>query len=563
MWLVLCVALVLAGCGEGAAQRVEAQTQDSGGPLLEQQAAYDVTHYDLDVRVDPAAQTLHGTLTVRATATDTLDVLVLDLDHRLAVKQVWADTRRNALPFERRADENQLWIQLADRALPGDTIQATVAYGGSPRVAPNPPWQGGLTWAQTPGGDPWVATSGQTAGADLWWPVKDHPSDEPDSMDIAITVPDSLVAASNGVLRDVHRASDSTKTYRWHGSTSINSYAVTLNVAPYVSVDTSYRSTAGTQVPVTFFALPADTARARNALPHFLDHVQFLEETLGPYPFRADKYGIAQTPFLGMEHQTLIAYGSTFNRSGGLGYEADFDALHFHELAHEWYGNCLTVRDWKDFWIHEGVATYLEALYMESRRGLDGYLDLIAYFRRQVTNRSPIARKDPTSAQAMYGRDVYYKGALVLHTLRSMIGREALVGLLRDFVYPDGTEPAQACRHVGTRDFLKRAEAVAGRSLDGLAETYLYQAALPTLDSTRTEQTLTLTWRNAAEGFAVPVPVRVGDTTRTVAMEGGKGTLSVPADASVHIDPNDWLLRAPTGGPLTPQEKRRRRSRGR
>ena len=563
MWPVLCVALILAGCGEGVAQRAQAQTQDSGGPLLEEQAAYDVTHYDLDVRVDPAAQTLHGTLTVRATATDTLDVLVLNLDRRLAVKQVWGERPEKPLPVERRAGENQLWIQLDDRALPGDTIQATVAYGGAPRVAPNPPWEGGFTWAQSPDGDPWVATSGQTAGADLWWPVKDHPSDEPDSMDIAITVPDSLLAASNGVLRDVTRASDSTQTYRWHVSTSINSYAVTLNAAPYVRVDTTYESTAGTTVPVTFFALPSDTTNARRALPHFLDHVRFLEDILGPYPFRADKYGIAQTPFLGMEHQTLIAYGSTFDRRGGLGYRADFDALHFHELAHEWYGNCLTVRDWKDFWIHEGVATYLEALYMESRRGLDGYHDLIAYFRRQVTNRSPIARQGAASAQEIYGRDVYYKGALVLHTLRSMIGREALVGLLRDFVYPDGTDPAQACRHVGTRDFLERAEAVAGRSLDGFAETYLYQAEVPHLDSTRTEQALRLTWQNAADGFAVPVPVRVGDTTRTVAMDGGEGRLSVPSDAAVHIDPTDWLLRAPTGGPLTPQEKRRRRSRGR
>ncbi|PSQ97386.1 MAG: aminopeptidase [Bacteroidetes bacterium SW_9_63_38] len=549
------------GCQEGSGQAVQAQ--DSGGPLPEEQAAYDVTHYDLNVRVDPAAQSLHGTLTVQATATDTLDVLVLNLDRRLSVETVWKKQRSKTRPVKRRGDGNQLWISLAERALPGETIRATVAYGGTPREAPDPPWEGGFTWAQTPNGDPWIATSGQTAGADLWWPVKDHPSDEPDSMDIAITVPDTLVAASNGVLRTVHRASDSTRTFEWHVSTSINSYAVTLNAAPYVRVDTTYASTVGVDVPVTFYALPSDTSRARATLPHFLDHVRFLEETLGPYPFRADKYGIAQTPFLGMEHQTLIAYGSTFQRNGGLGYNADFDALHFHELAHEWYGNCLTVRDWKDFWIHEGVATYLEALYMESLKGTAAYHDLISYFRRQVTNRTPIARKRPTPAQEMYGRDIYYKGALVLHTLRSMIGREALVGLLRDFVYPDGTDPAQACRHVETGDFLRRAEAVAGRSLDGVAETYLYRAALPYLDSTRTEQALTLRWRKAASGFAAPVPVRVGDTMRTVPMEGGKGTLSLPADATVEIDPENWLLRAPTGGPRTPQEKRRRRSRGR
>jgi aminopeptidase N len=558
-WLVVLFAPLWAGC-----QSVPAQ--DSGGPVPPEQQAYDVTHYDLDVQVAPAAQTIAGTLAVRATATEALDVLVLNLDRRLTVRDAWwggPSERGTALTVDRRAGDNQLWIQLPQPVAAGETIRATVAYGGAPRVAPHPPWQGGVTWAETPEGAPWIATSGQTAGADLWWPVKDHPADEPDSMDIAITVPDSLVAASNGVLRAVERASDSTQTYRWHVSTSINSYAVTLNVAPYVPLDTTYASTAGSPVPVTFYALPGDTSRARASLPHFLDHVRFLEETLGPYPFRADKYGLAQTPFLGMEHQTLIAYGNDFDHSGGLGYDAGFDALHFHELAHEWYGNCVTVRDWKDFWIHEGVATYLEALYMESRRGAAGYQDLIGYFQQQVANRSPIARRAPTSAQDMYGRDVYYKGAMVLHTLRSIVGREALVGLLRSFVYPDGTDPAQACRHVGTNDFLERAEARAGRSLDAFAETYLYQAELPRLDTVRTDTSLTLAWTQAADGFAVPVPVQVGDTTQTVAMEGGEGTLSVPADAAVHIDPNDWLLRAPIGGPLTPQEKRRRRSRGR
>jgi aminopeptidase N len=273
-----------------------------------------------------------------------------------------------------------------------------------------------------------------------------------------------------------------------------------------------------------------------------LSHVRYLEETLGPYPFRADKYGIAQTPFLGMEHQTLIAYGHDF-QPGGLGYDASFDALHFHELAHEWYGNCLTVRDWKDFWIHEGPATYLEALYAEERHGTERYHERIAYFRRQLTNQEPIARRAPTSAQSIYGRDVYFKGALVLHTLRSMMGREATERLLRRFVYPDDRPPASTCRHVDTDAFLRHAEAATGRDLDAFVDTYLYQATLPRLDSTRTGDTLALRWENAAEGFSVPVPVRVDGATRRVSMTDGTGTLEVPSDADVTVDPTGWVLR--------------------
>ena len=533
--VLLLSAVLLVGCQEVPAQ-------DSGGVLPPEQAAYDVTFYDLSVAVDPATQTIDGTVTVEATVTDSLRAFVLNLDRRLTVNRVWrTKSPSESLDLERRAGGNELWITLPNGRAAGDRVALTVAYEGSPRVAPNPPWDGGFTWATTPNGAPWVATSCQTAGADLWWPVKDHPSDEPDSMDIAVTVPDTLTAASNGRLQGVEQASDSTKTYQWDVSTSINTYAVTLNVGPYTAIDTTYRSTAGTDVPVSFYALPGDARQARVHLPRFLDHVRYLEETLGPYPFRSDKYGLVQTPFLGMEHQTLIAYGNNF-RDGGLGYDAGFDALHFHELAHEWYGNCLTVGDWKDFWLHEGTATYLEALYAESLRGPDAYQEVIDYYRHQIANRTPIARRAPSTAQEMYNRDVYYKGALVLHTLRSMMGADSVKTLLRRFV-SESTSSGPACRHVDTEDFFQLAESMLGRSLDGFAETYLYQASLPRLETSRTDSTLTLRWANAAEGFAVPVPVRVGAERRTVSMAGGSGQLDVPAEETVQVDPQESVLK--------------------
>jgi aminopeptidase N len=158
----------------------------------------------------------------------------------------------------------------------------------------------------------------------------------------------------------------------------------------------------------------------------------------------------------------------------------------------------------------------------------------------------------------MYGRDVYYKGAVVLHTLRSMIGADALETLLHEFVYPDGPDPATACRPVDTEAFLRRAEAVAGRSLDGFADTYLYRAALPRLDTTRADGRLTLRWTRTGEGaFEVPMPVRVGDSLRTVAMEGGTGTLSVPTGAEIQIDPTGWVLREKMTQAGAHQQRRR------
>ena len=538
-FVLIILVLSGAGCGGGTAQPAR--------PLPSSQAAYDVQHYDLDVRVRPEAQILAGTMRMRAAVVDTLHSVLLDLDHRLDVDSAWVEN--NSLPVDtitRPSDGDQLRVPLPEPRLAGDTVSVQIAYHGAPRVAPNPPWDGGVTWSTTSEGAPWIGTSVQTAGASLWWPVKNHPSDEPDSMDIALTVPDSLVAASNGRLRAVERRSDTTRTFQWHVSMPINAYNVTMNVAPYARVDTTYQSVADERVPVSFYALPSDSATAAHVLPDFLDQLRFLEETLGPYPPRADKYGVAQAPFLGMEHQSLIAYGHDFS-TGGLGYDAPFDALHFHELAHEWYGNLVTVQDWKDFWLHEGPATYLEALYAEALRGDSAYHAVTDHFRSRIQGGVSIARRESTPVQAVYDRDVYYRGAMTLHTLRFVVGEEALRTILRRFVYPNGTLEGDKppFRHATTQDFIETAEAITGRSLDDFFQVYLYRASLPRLETNRTNGKLQLQWVDTgAATLGVPVPVRVNGTVRRVPMSGGEGTVSVPIDADVQIDPEGWLLRA-------------------
>ena len=541
---VRAAALLLLVWGLGGCSRAPAQ--DSGGALPPEQAAYDVFHYDLEVAVDPVRKRIEGQVTVHAVVEERLENLVLNLDRRLSVSKARTLGRPKAPhPVERRNGENEVWIALPKARERGDTVRVSVSYEGTPRTAPQAPWDGGFSWDTTPSGDPWIATSCQTEGADLWWPVKDHPSDEPDSMDLAFTVPDSLTAASNGRLRGVERASDSTRTFHWHVSVPLNTYNVALNAAPYVRLDTTYASTSGASVPVSAYVLPSDSARAARALPDFLDQVRFLEKTLSPYPPRADKYGIAQTPFLGMEHQSLIAYGHDF-MTGGLGYDAPFDALHFHELAHEWYGNLVTVQDWKDFWLHEGPATYLEALYAEHLQGDSAYHARTDYFRGQMTGGSPIARREPTTAEAIYNRDVYYRGALTLHTLRYVVGQEALRTLLRRFVYPEGTAsaPTAPYRHVTTDDFVRLAEEVSGRSLDAFFQVYLYRADLPTLKTQWKNETLRLEWTTTGDvTFKVPVPVRVDDKTRRVTMSDGTGSVAVPEGAEVAVDPKGWILR--------------------
>lgn len=477
--IIVAVLVLLVGVARWGSDR---STQDAGGALMPEQAAYDVTFYDLALTIDPEGRQIAGSLTAHADLHERLSVFVLDLDDRLTVEQaeVWTGRRFEGAAFSH--DANRVRISLPRRAVRDRRARVRVTYAGAPREAPNPPWDGGFTWARTADHHPWIATSCQTLGADLWWPVKDHPSDEPDSMALRFTVPKPLVAASNGTLRNV-RDEGTARTYEWFVSTPINSYTVALNVAPYDTLQVPYTSTSGEAMPLTFWVLPEDAGRARRALPGFIDQLRFLEETFGPYPFQQDKFGIAQTPFLGMEHQTLIAYGHDFT-SGGLGYDVGFDALFLHEMAHEWFGNLVTSPDWKDFWLHEGFATYVEVLYAEHRYGERGYRAVMAHVRDNARP-GQIARRQPTSALEMYGSNVYYKGALVLDALRTEVGDAVFFKVLRRMTGVAGAhDQVAAARFLTTDQFVALVQAEAGRPLDAFFDRYVYGSELPASPAT-------------------------------------------------------------------------------
>jgi aminopeptidase N len=556
-WLGLGALLLLwTGWQTVGAQRRLGQrvTNHSGGPLLPEQAAYNVSFYALQLKIDPEARSIEGMLEAQAQVVHPLIWFVLDLDTVLTVRQVEVHKANQWIvqPFEHRSD-GRIWIHVGRTYQPGERLAVRVHYGGKPRQAPSPPWIGGFTWARTADGLPWIATSNQGEGADLWWPCKDHPSDEPDSMALSITVPEPLVVASNGRLRRVESHADGTRTYHWFVSKLINNYGVALSIAPYRTVDTTYLSVAGDTVPVTFWVLPEREADARRMLPEFLDHMAFFERLLGPYPFRQDKYGIAHTPFLGMEHQTIIAYGSDFStRPYG------FDWLHHHELAHEWWGNMVTAYDWKDFWLHEGFATYMQALYAEARFGPEAYRTELQRYRPMIRNRQPIAPRTAKTTTEMYfadpetgqsDNDIYYKGAWVLHTLRYLIGDEAFFQALRRMAYPDPALEQQAgcaCRFATTDDFVAIAEQASGQKLDWFFEVYVRQAELPRLLITRTADSLQLHWQTPDNRpFPLPVEVQIGKTRYRLSINEGKAAMALPAQApDLVIDPDGWILRA-------------------
>jgi len=543
------ILMLLTGCAaDPAPAQYNTDPYDSGGPLMPEQAAYDVTFYDLDLHVAPADSTIHGTLTATARITSPIAEFVLDLDTLFTVDGVTDELAGGSLPFERRG--GKLWIHLPYTRQPGETVSVKVAYGGRPRIAPNPPWSGGFTWAKTASGAPWIATTCQQEGADVWWPVKDHVSDEPDSMALHITVPDPLVVASNGRLKGTRPHDDGTTTYDWFVSTPINAYDVALNIAPYRVIEETFQSVDGTTFPAVFYVLPEDYEKGVARFPEFLRQLHFFEEILGPYPFRADKYGAAQTPHLGMEHQTIIAYGAHFDNGAMTGgHDWGFDALHQHELSHEWWGNLVTNLDWKDMWLHEGFGSYMQPLYLEHIQNPAAYHAYLDSIRPRISNRFPVASRESRSAKQIYGGDIYFKGAWILHTLRHLIGDEAFFKALRRMAYPtpemETFADGRACRFATTDDFVHLVDDITSQNLDWFFEVYVRQAALPELVTKRDGDKLSLRWKTKNDlPFPMPVDLQLDSEITRVEMSGGHATISVPADAEVIVDPQHWVLRA-------------------
>ncbi len=541
-WWSLAASVALS-CAALAQKAKQAEVrQASGGVLLAEQACYDVQSYDLTLRVDPARKHIAGVLTMVATALVATDAIVLQLDDALRMRSVQVDDARVAA--KHRAGRIDIPVKLA----PDATFSVRVAYDGVPREAPNAPWTGGFTWSKTKDGRPWIATTCQGEGADLWWPCKDHPSDKPSRMDLRISVPKGLVCASNGRLLGVDETDAAWTTFHWRVSVPIANYCVALNIAPYEVIETTFDSVAGESVPVAFYVLPESQARAAQELPEFLDHVRHMEEVCGPYPFRAEKYGIAETPHLGMEHQTIIAYGNKFRKP-----TFDYDWLHHHEMCHEWWANLVTCRDWKDMWIHEGIGTYMQGLYIESRRGRAQYLVQAQTWRRTVVNARPVAPREIMDSKQIYfgqggGNDLYYKGACIMHTLRFVVGDEKFFIALRRLAYPDlameKVTDGSCVRFEDTDGVQKILEQHTGHELGWFFEVYLRQPALPELVVERGDEAVELRW-NAPAGLPFPMPVEVaidGKVQRVEMLEGHARVLAGKTQR-VDVDPERWVLK--------------------
>lgn len=502
-----------------------------------EQAAIDVQSYDIAIKVDPGNKTLSGTTIVEAKTVIPTATILLDLHNPYTVSKI--TDGKASLRYDRLKDA--IRIHFPQSKQPGDPIRVEITYAGTPHVARNAPWDGGIVWAKTPSGADWVSVALQGDGADLIFPCKDHPSDRPDHAIMRLTVPDPLTAVGPGLLEKTVKNADKTSTFVWNMPLPINNYSLVFNAAPYTLLKDSIKSVSGIVIPIHYYVLPENKDKAPKLIEEQKKYLAFMEKYCGPFPFRTIKAGIVETPHLGMEHSTSIAYGNRYRfASDGL------DWLLLHEFGHEWWANLVSNADWRDMWIHEGFQSFMDTFYIEQIRGKDAYFTAMKGRRRGISNSAPVAPREETSSES-YGNDIYDKGALILHSLRYLIGDEPFLRSIRRMAYPtpesEKWTDGRAMRMVTTDDYVSIASAEAKQDLRWFFEVYVRQAKLPQLKSESANGVLKLEWVTPDNlPFPMPIDVVVGGKTVRVPMAGGQGQVTFSGEEP-QIDPKGWVLR--------------------
>lgn len=525
---------------------ITTQTQKSGGVIDPDQAKLDFESADLAIEVFPDKEVISATATLVFKAKAALDRLVIDLDRNLPVSAIAIDGKP-ILSKSWANPQGQLVITLPHDVAAGTHVTARISYAGTPHVAVRAPWDDGFVWAKTKNGQPWIASTAEGYGCDLFWPCLDFPTGEPGQVTLHITVPKGLSAPANGVLLRTDTLANGRTTWHWRIKHP-NSYAIALTIGPYAVLTDRYKSRFGNEIPLYYWYLPGEKQKAEALFAEFAPTIDFFESVIGPYPFADEKLGVVETPHLGMEHQTINAYGNGYAKA-----IEGFDWLFQHELSHEWFGNQLTAANWDDYWLHEGFGSYMQPLFGQWREGDARYAAMLDLQRGKIENRAPLVSGTIRTEEDVYeaakggpAGDIYYKGSWTLHTLRWLIGDAAFFEATRRLVYgrPDPKPGNFTPRFGSTGEFETLVAAVTGKDYHWFFDAYLRQAPLPELITTPRDDGLALAWKLPADlPFPMPIEVKVNDTVTRIEMTDGHGWIAVPKGAHVVIDPMARVLR--------------------
>ncbi|HVH68316.1 MAG TPA: M1 family metallopeptidase [Gemmatimonadales bacterium] len=508
----------------------------SNGPA---RAWWDVAFYDLHVRVNLADSSIAGWNGITYRVLRPAQEMQIDLQVPLVVDSIVQDRKQLAY----RRDGNAFFVSLKAQQRAGTVRTVAVWYHGKPRIGRRLPWDGGFTFPLDSLGHPWIATANEGLGASVWWPNKDYLGDEPDSQRIAITVPDSLIDVSNGRLRGTTHNADGTTTYEWFVTSPINNYDVAINAGQYAHFSDTLDGEAG-RLTLDYWPLAYHVEAARRQFQQVVPMLKCFEHWFGPYPWYADGYKLVETPHLGMEHQSGVAYGNHFLNGylgrdlsrTGLGLQWDFIIV--HESAHEWFGNNISAEDHADMWVHESFANYAEGIYTECLLGKTAGAAYMIGARRGVQNDRPVI-PPAYGVNAQGSGDMYPKGGNMLHTIRAILDDDArwraiLRGLNQRFRH-------QTVTGQQVRDYISQE---AGIDLSTVFVQYLTTTRIPAFEYRVQGSTLSYRWADVVPGFNMPVRINVpGLGTRMVHPTEAWQTLDAPSPqaAELSVDENFYV----------------------
>jgi len=460
----------------------------------------DLLSYHLDIRVDPDKQFISGKNSIRFKMLADGRRIQLDLHPALEVDKILLGTTQ--LKYER--DSGAVFVDFPDTLHAGQEYTIDFYYSGHPLQTAR---FGGFTFGKDPAGRPWIYTACEDIGASVWWPNKDQWRDEVENMQISVAIPSGLVDVSNGKFVGKTDLGDGYTRWDWLVQYPINNYDVSLNIGNYVHFSDQLGN-----LPLDFYVLPEDLDKAKKQFAQAKGMIEAYQHYFGEYPFQKDGYKLVEVPYSGMEHQSAVTYGNHFTNGylgrdwTGVGVSPKFDFIIIHESGHEWFGNSVSAADRSDMWIHEGWTTYLEVLYVEYTFGHEDAIKYVNGYKPKVQNREPIIAERGIAATPP--QDMYFKGALFLNTLRSVINDDARwFALIHDFYQHFKYQ------NIMTEDVAAYFNQQTGMNLTPLFDQYLRHTAIPTLELKFNEAEGTVDYRWQADEPDFAMPIRVGKQT--------------------------------------------------
>ncbi|MDQ6901796.1 MAG: M1 family metallopeptidase [Bacteroidota bacterium] len=475
---------------------------------------WDATKYDLHVKFNLQDSTISGYNEISYKILRPDSIMQIDLQEPMIIDSITfykTDMSYTGVIFLRDEtimggnnllkDGNAYFIRVPHK----QDRKLTVYYHGKPRIAVKPPWDGGLVWARDKQNNPWITIACQGLGASVWYPCKDYQGDEPDSAEMHITAPSDLISVSNGRQRSKINNNDGTTTTTWAVVNPINNYDFIPYMGKYTHFGEIYKGLKG-PLTMDYWVLDSDLVKAKKQFKEAPRMMEAFEYWFGPYPFYEDGYKLVEAPYLGMEHQSAVAYGNHFLNGylgrdlSGTGVGLKWDFIIVHESGHEWFGNNITSKDIADSWIHEGFTCYSETLFTEYWFGKKDADNYVIGLRKNIENKEPII--SPYGVNADGPIDIYYKAANMLHIIRQVtnndtIFRNVLRGLNKTFYHQTVTSK-QIENYISTKskiDFSK------------VFDQYLKTIKIPTLEYKIKNGVLTYNWGNVVPGFNMPLKI--------------------------------------------------------